>query len=103
MRWVQLGGGSGACSWLTPEVAHLTPSLKLSAMMPGQKCGWTAGHRADLQGSWSFEQTQGPPSGGVGLPQETPGCPKRLSGLGVSKGSSRGGKDAVLAIDDLSG
>ena len=27
VRWVQLGGGDGACPGLTPEVAHCTPSL----------------------------------------------------------------------------
>ena len=36
VRWIQLGGGEGACPGHTREVAHRSPSLKVSARAPGE-------------------------------------------------------------------
>ena len=98
-NWQKIEVGSawrrvqGPCaSGLTPEVAHFSLT-KLSARAPGTtpvEMG-TIGVVACRDRGVSSGR-MGPPQGGVGLPQETPGCPKRLSGLGVSRGSSRGAK-----------
>ena len=85
--------GPGAmCLWTHTGSCPLLPH-QIIGKGARYNTGGDGDHRcSNLQGSWGFERTHGPPQGGVGLPQETPGCPKRLSGLGVSRGSSRGAK-----------